>query len=70
MSSLRYQIVKYRDTDRNLIVTMAGVLYKENDDFLVIYSAWIKEEISWSSSFNFKVIPKNCVVEVYRLKES
>ena len=67
---MKYQMVRYRDTDRNLIVTMAGVLYKENDDFLVIYSAWIEEELSWSSSFNFKVIPKKCVVEVYRLRES
>lgn len=67
---MKYQMVKYRDTDTNLIVTMAGVLYKENDDFLVIYSSWIEEELSWSSSFIFKVIPKKFIAEVYRLKES
>lgn len=67
---MKYRMVKYRDTDTNLIWTTAGVLYKENDDFLVIYSGWIEEELSWSSSFTFKVIPKEFIVEVYRLEES
>jgi len=67
---MKYLMVRYKDIDGNSIVTMAGVLYKENDDFLVIYSTWLEEPLSWSSSFNFKAIPKKCVVEVYHLKES
>ena len=67
---MKHLLVKYKDPETNFMVRAFGVLYKQNEDFLVIYSLWVDEEFSWSSRFIFTVIPRKYVVETFSLNET
>ena len=56
--------VQVKDSESGHLVYKHGLLYKENDDFLVIYSPyWNWKEFSWASKLDFIVIPKEHVLE-------
>lgn len=70
ISSFKPVSVSYLDSKTNIIWHTAGLVYKENADFMILLSSFSysgNEDISWVKNAHYKVIPKKLIKERHEL---